>query len=75
MKKVTKKELEAAHEALQEAKAAYKEWDSIIERMIALGITEIKTSKGIFRLVDQFADKNTVWKPASVKRYDLKKEA
>ena len=75
MKKVTKKQVADAYRELEKAKSAYKQWDEILTAMIESGMTIIQTPEGTFQVNDQFAEKNVVWKPTAMKRYELKKVA
>lgn len=69
IKKLAKEALEALNR-LEEAKAIYKELDRVTEEVLKSG-ADLKEF-GIV-LVDNFQDKNKVFKPAAVARFELKK--
>ena len=60
---------------LHAVKPLYAEMDLLIMDLVARGETTITTADGTtYSIVDNFADRNTVFRPAGVKRYELKEE-
>jgi len=57
------------------AKAAYAERDALAEQAVAMGFKEHKTADGtVIVMVDNFAEKNVCFRPAAVRRFELKIE-
>lgn len=54
------------------AKKLYEELDAVIEKLRAGGFSEGEIDGQILRLEDNFADTNTQWRMAAVKRWELK---
>jgi len=59
---------------IEATKLLYKDLDALIAQLRDLGFEEGRTSNGIFRLVDNFKQTNTVFRPAGVRRFELKME-
>lgn len=53
-------------------KALYDELDMLTEQLVAEGFQAGGIDGSIITMVDNFADKNTVFRPAGVKRFELK---
>lgn len=79
-KRMTKKQRELLKKAeglilkIEANKANYKELDEVVIKLLDTNFIESKK----FKLIDNFLDKegnakNTVFKPAGVKRFELKK--
>ena len=60
---------------LDERNALYKELDSIVQTLRAESFESAVLDGTQFRLRDNFAEKNTVFRPAGVKRFELEVEA
>ena len=67
-------------EELAECKALYEELDELTDKLGDYGFTskELGIDENgnleVLSLVDNFQHKNTVWKAAAVRRYELKKQ-
>lgn len=77
MKKLTKKQItellveaENIHASLDAVKPLYKRLDEIVEQLISHDLSGTG-----YAMVDNFAEKNTVFRMAGVKRFELKKVA
>lgn len=60
------------HKELELRKALYNELDVLIEALQAAGFTEMDLDEFHIKLTDNFADTNTQWRMAAVKRWELK---
>ena len=58
---------------LEAVKPLYAQLDAITLKLIESEITHNALAIHGVALVDNFKDKNTVWKPSAVKRFELKK--
>ncbi len=75
MKQATRKLIERAlkiQQKLEENKPLYKELDEIVLNLASQGFSHDTLENLEIELVDNFADKNTCFKVAGVKRFDLK---
>lgn len=61
-------------EALAKAKALYKEQDELTLKILSFGQKSWERHGHYFVLVDNFADSNTTFRVARIKRFDLKIE-
>lgn len=59
------------HDKLHEVKALYKEQDEILQKMIEAGFTSVVVDGKLVALVDNFAEKNTVFKATGFRRFEL----
>lgn len=59
-------------EELELRKALYAELDKLIVELLEEGFTSKMFGPYLVELVDNFEDKNTAWKAAAIKRYDVK---
>lgn len=78
MKQATRKLIERAlkiQQQLEENKPLYKEFDQIVMKLASEGFTHDTLDNLEIEVVDNFADKNTSYKVAAVKRFDLKVKA
>ena len=71
-----RKKIEAYARAKDRGKKGYTAADALLDELIAGGLApgkQIKLAAGrVAELVDQFATKNKVYKPAGVSRFDLR---
>jgi len=58
-------------EKLEASKLLYKEKDSVMAEILEMGIKEFETTEFKMEVVDQFAGKNTKFKPAAFNRFEL----
>ncbi len=60
---------------LEAMKPLYNEIDKLTEELREAGITNIVVGTTVLQIVDNFASKNTMFKPTAFKRFELKKVA
>jgi hypothetical protein len=75
MKQATKKLIERAlkiQQSLEQNKPLYQELDEIVLKLANEGFTSDKFENVEVEIVDNFASKNTCFKVAGVKRFELK---
>lgn len=59
------------HKELEARKVFYEEYDKLVAELRAEGFTHEILEGFDMTLVDNFADKNTVFRPAGVKRFEI----
>lgn len=59
---------------LEARKALYAELDQLIQELVAEGFKEAIVDEMFLTLKDNFADKNTGWTAAAVKRFEIEIE-
>lgn len=57
---------------LEEMKKLYTEMDGVIHLLLKMGFTTHKLNDFNITLKDNFAEKNVVFRPAGVRRFELK---
>ena len=58
-------------EKIEASKVLYKEKDSVMAEILEMGIKEFETTEFKMEVVDQFAGKNTKFRPAFFSRFEL----
>ena len=58
---------------LEGMKPLYTELDRLTAELIDLGMESVSLGKNKMVLIDNFSEKNTVFRPAAVRRFELKK--
>lgn len=60
------------NEELELRKKLYEEYDKVVEELRKTGFKNAEFQDLIFELVDNFEEKNTAWRMAAIKRFELK---
>tara|TARA_R100000656_G_scaffold124922_2_gene104392 strand:+ start:1315 stop:1581 length:267 start_codon:yes stop_codon:yes gene_type:complete len=58
-------------EKLEASKILYKEKEAVVAEILEMGVKEFETHDFKMEVVDQFAGKNTKFKPAAFNRFEL----
>lgn len=69
----TLKRIIEVHAELEKSKALYKEMEELIDMLVKdVGVDRLQYQDNYIQVVDNFADKNTMWKATAFRRFDVK---